>query len=120
MGSSGTGKFGNYTGAKNEENKCVEDFYDINLEEVAISDFYTSLKTLPDVGSKVYLFEKLHNKRLAIKDSKKDLIIGYLPIEYNYLYTNCILNKGYSYDGQVIFSNDLPIINVVVELNGKK
>ena len=138
MGSTGSGRFGNYQigggstgngqdtpgmgsgGAGNgfggsDEVKCPQVIENIRLEDVATSEYYSKNTSLPAVQIIVQIRNKVHLGRLAVETVDTHEVIGNLPTQYNYL-LNCI-KSGYHYHGHVISSGITPIPFVVVTLN---
>lgn len=114
MGSTGTGRFSDYSGTPDGRRSggngqggsggsggsdCDRAIGDIQLEEVGRCQFFITKNDLPQKHSDVSLDSELVSGRLAIKDQKSGLIIGYLPTRYNYL-LSC-MNEGFSYVGIV-------------------
>ena len=126
MGSTGSGRFGNYHigevsgnngigGSSAGEITCPETIENIRLEDVATSEFFTKHGTLPVSHSNVELRNSLFCGRLVVETTDTHEIIGNLPTKYNYLIT-CI-KRGSNYNGVVISSGISPIPFVVVTLN---
>lgn len=138
MGSSGSGKFGNYHIDKNfNESKqnngtntsgiggaveghgevmCPNSIELIKLEDVPFSEYYKMYNNVPAKDEKVKLRNTLHNGRLVVELLSTSEIIGNLPTEYNYLF-NCV-RKGKAYFGEINSSGISPIPYVVVSLHG--
>jgi hypothetical protein len=132
MGSTGSGSFGTYqvensqtTDGKKTANgdmnggtaeiECPPDIAVIHMEDIAASNYYSSLKSLPSAGSTVSLYNKIYNGRLVVKDDSTGKFLGNLPTQYNFL-INCI-KKGVNYTGNVIGSGSSPIPYVDVTLH---
>lgn len=131
MGSSGTGRFGNYPGGNggsisaNGQNgisgggvgeiECPMVIEHIRLEDVAVSEYYVNNNALPDQNDGVALSNRIFNGRLVVTSALSNEIIGNLPTRYNYL-INCI-NRGVNYSGRVISSGISPVPFVVVTLH---
>jgi len=125
MGSTGSGMFGTYRGDGagaisggsingGGDNQCPLEIENINLEDVAISDYYLDHNNVPDTNLNVILNTKTVNGRLVIVLVGTNEIIGNLPVKYNYL--NLCIKKGKKYSGHVISSGVSPIPYVVVNL----
>lgn len=137
MGSSGYGMFGNYR-FKTEENDLIQkqegptgsvgnigdgqgetgmpnDIKLIRLEDVAISDYYLSHKSLPNAGVSVNISDTIHNGRLVVVLTSTGEILGNLPTQYNYLVK--YINRGINYIGAVDSSGVNPIPFLVVSLH---
>lgn len=112
MGSTGTGNFGDYrpSGAT----RCDQPI-DAELEDVAQSEYVTSMKAVPKVGALVRLRPTLSNGRIVAEDSQTAKVIGSLPTRYNYLLL--CLTKGYGYEGSVSASATRPLHAVDVHLD---
>lgn len=116
MGSSGTGRFGDYFKGK-EMNKemCAQEINKIILEDVGILDYYNKNSSVPPIMKEVYLNNQLHhNSRLSVCSKETNQIIGLLPSKYNKLLA-CI-RMGYQYKGSIIFSISTPIPRVEINL----
>ncbi len=118
MGSTGSGHFSDYSGAKSGDgagqgagggasgiDKCRQAFSSI-LEEVAQCDYYATRKTVPSPGSQLSIVLK---GRLFAVDSN-GTYIGALPTSFNYL-AACLAN-GITYVGVVKSSTDSPVPSV--------
>jgi hypothetical protein len=97
-------------------NKCEEPITNVPLEEVASSPYFTTKNGVPPVGTTVSVRETLVQGRVAIA-SDGDEVIGYLPVEYNYV-RRCI-EQGFSYTGEVVLSASRPIPTVRVTLSAQ-
>lgn len=132
MGSSGSGRFGNYRISgeldKNEKNKinegidsiggeveCPEIIENIRLEDVATSEYFVKYGNLPTVQSIIKIRDSIYQGRLVAEVVDTNEIIGNLPTQYNYLF-NC-LKSGVHYNGRVISSGKSPIPFIVVTIN---
>ena len=138
MGSSGSGRFGNYHINDNSkepkqnngtnvsgiggavegygEVMCPDSIELIKLEDVPFSEYYKTYNNVPAKDEKVKLRNTLHNGRLVVELLSTNEIIGNLPTEYNYLF-NCV-RKGKAYFGEINSSGINPIPYVVVSLHG--
>lgn len=118
MGSTGSGRFSDYSTAKNENatgnglgggksgiDKCQLAFSSI-LEEVAQCDFYAKAKTVPAPGSRLSI---VLSGRIFAVDSKGTKV-GALPTSFNYL--AACLEDGFRYVGVVKSSATSPIPSV--------
>lgn len=123
MGSTGSGMFGTYRGegegslpkgANGSENQCPKLLEDINLEDVAISEFFNKYSKVPDVGSSIEVLDQLVNRRLVVILSNTNEVIGNIPVRYNYI--NLCTKKGIKYSGNIISSGLIPIPYIVVNL----
>jgi hypothetical protein len=129
MGSTGTGRFGNYRiglasgdGKNSKEDSmstkefiCPDNIEFIQIEDVAISEYFTKHNSLPAQHTSVRLKRALEFGRLVIETSESSETIGNLPTQYNYL-LECIY-RGKTYSGQVLASGVDPIPYVVVNLS---
>jgi hypothetical protein len=119
MGSTGTGRFTDYTGTKankpggsggsSGEDQCDESIEAV-LEDVERCAYYEKNKKLPAVGTDISVSIV---KRLNITIGGETL--GYLPTKYNYL-AGCV-KGGAKYSGKVTSISSKPIIKVSIELN---
>ncbi|MBN2876773.1 MAG: hypothetical protein JXL85_03870 [Bacilli bacterium] len=117
MGSSGTGRFGGYSGKEREKNQC-EDFDEgIRLEEVSSSEFFLNNNCFPDIDTEVVIKDELVEKRVAIMETETSLVIGFLPIDFNYLYEKC-MKSGQKFYGNVSNTGFKPIPFILIELHG--
>lgn len=135
MGSTGSGRFGNYNiggadagiaatkgsssggiGGGVGEIECPDIIENIRLEDVATSEYYSVHRSLPAAGTAVQLRNRIFDGRLVVEAADTHEIIGNLPTGYNYL-LNCI-KRGKRYHGGVIATNNVPVQFVVVTLHG--
>jgi len=114
IGGSGVGGSGVGGSSANGEIVCPSKIENIRLEDVAVSEYYIKNKALPLANTAVYLSDKIHNGRLVVKEISSDIILGNLPTQYNFL-VNCI-KKDMQYKGVVISANEKPIPFIVVTL----
>lgn len=123
MGSSGSGMFGTYRaggigsiagGSSSEEVECPLVIENINLDDVAISEYFLNYKNVPDVNKTVELSTLIVNKRLVVILTDTGEVIGNLPVKYNYL--NICMKKDKKYSGTVKSSGLVPIPYIVVNL----
>lgn len=118
MGSMGTGEFGKISDAKNyNEARCLKELPDIELQEVANSEYYHSEGQVPDIFSAIYISRKLKHGRLQILLADDDREIGLLPSQFSYLHT--CLAKGHTYSGTIIFSENTQFPKIAVKLDAK-
>ena len=123
MGSSGSGRFGDYNirsslgGTSNEktEIECPLIVETIKVEDVATSQYYLDNQDVPLTCSRVELKSTIVNGRLVIEHLDSRKIVGNLPTQFNYLYT-CI-KQGMNYKGEVVSSGISPVPYVVVTLH---
>lgn len=125
MGSTGTGRFSDYSGTPNgrasgggaggggssNPNNCENAIGDIELEEVGRCPYFQTNNLVPIANSVVSLNQELVDGRLAILVDQSGLVIGYLPKRYNYL--RACMTEGFSYAGvvtSVVGSEDFPRI----------
>lgn len=101
MGSSGSGKFGNYRVGNGEgasrngsnangngdhgEIECPRVLNNISLEDVAVSEYYQKHNSLPEKNSAVELRNNVYQGRLVVETLDAREVIGNLPTQYNYL-----------------------------------
>jgi hypothetical protein len=118
MGSSGTGRFTDYSGTSSQnskiggssgEDKCGKAFT-TSLEEVERSAYFKDSSNLPPKGTKINIV--FNKPRLAAVAD--DTVIGYLPTDKNYI--KACLESGYEYPGVVSssLSNPVPSIQITV------
>lgn len=115
MGSMGTGSFGDYN--QKDKKKCARSIVNVMLEDVALSEFYTNSKKVPDEQCKVSVRQALLNGRIVCESLETLESIGALPTKYNYLLA--CMKDGYAYEGTVTYSSILPIPTVKVTLDAK-
>ncbi|CAI2299451.1 MULTISPECIES: hypothetical protein [Vibrionaceae] len=124
MGSTGSGKFTDYTGNRDEgaqtggssqQDQCELAFSCI-LEEVAQSAYYSTHGKVPQVGAQVII--QFEAPRIVAVDISTNLSCGALPTKYNYL-LKC-LNDNYNYFGIVTNSNDGPHPLVEIDVSPSK
>lgn len=123
MGSTGSGRFSDYSGTKAQSNsgdgtgvsggesgvdKCKQSF-NVLLEDVGSCDFYSEFMAVPDVGEQLgILFDK---RVFAVNvDGVK---VGALPTAYNYLVA--CLEAGITYVGRVDSSDASPVPTVAAD-----
>ncbi len=134
MGSTGTGRFSDYSGSSggsekstnsssnskrpgDASNRCEENLK-VSLEEVSICTYYSDHGDVPPVNTDIDVISKLVGGRIGVKTSTDSELIGYLPTEYNYL-RQC-MEQGYSYSGTVTSSSLKPIPRISVSLKPTK
>lgn len=103
-------------GPKKGSNKCEGPITNVALDEVARSAYFTINNSVPPVGTTVSVRGTLVQGRVAVVLGK-DEVVGYLPVEYNYL-RRCI-EQGFSYNGEVVLSASRPIPTVRVTLEAQ-
>ncbi|WP_216595348.1 hypothetical protein [Chromobacterium subtsugae] len=121
MGSTGSGHFSDYSGAKRDGpagqggsggmsgvDRCQLAF-STTLEEVAQCDFYARMKAVPPPGFELSV---VLDRRVFAVDSN-GIKIGALPTSFNYL--AACLASGTSYVGVVKSSTIAPIPTVEVD-----
>ncbi len=131
MGSSGTGRFSDYSGSpsgsentkqtdsgsgqgSSDSDICQRKILNAVLEEVALCEYYETYNEVPPKDTLIAVRKNLVDGRIGVQKADTEEIIGYLPTEYNYL-RRCMA-QGYSYNGQVISSSLRPVPTVTVEL----
>lgn len=117
MGSTGSGSFTDYSGAKNTHptgqgsgggggssgvDKCQQAFSCV-LQEVAQCDYYTRTRTVPAPGTELSI--SLDRRVFAVDSS--GATVGALPTSFNYL-AEC-LASGIRYVGVVKSSTSSPV-----------
>ena len=125
MGSTGTGKFTDYSGQTGNEgsggtagggsggssgvDNCDQAFAAI-LEEVERCAYFQQYHTPPPAGTAVVV--RLRG-RLSV-DTESGEVLGYLPTQYNYL-AGC-MSSGRNYAGSVTATSITPLIRVHVDI----
>lgn len=122
MGSTGSGRFTDYSGAKptvtssgggsgggSSGNDRCQQAFSCTLEEVAQCDYFVQTGSVPPVGSQVSLI--LQRRLFAVADN--GLKVGALPTSFNYL-ANC-LGAGINYAGVIRASTTVPVPSVSVD-----
>ncbi|MFF6016190.1 MULTISPECIES: hypothetical protein [Lysinibacillus] len=118
MGSVGTGAFGTFGDAKRyDKERCLRELPEIELQEVAHSEYYTAEGEVPNIFTAVYVAEKTKNGRLQVLLADDEREIGLLPSDFNYLLT--CLSKGHRYSGTIVYSEDSHFPKIVVNLDAK-
>ena len=138
MGSTGTGRFGNYPGNSRQSNLngqnsissdskdvyvgdknliCMKPLLKVNLEDVAQNDYFNINNEVPPIGYKVIVSSQLKFGRIAVVSDENSVTIGNLPTEYNYIFA--CLSSGFEYEGVVVSSGSNPFPYVVVDLNAR-
>ena len=125
MGSTGTGRFTDYTnyedqrkasiggntvGGSSGDDRCLRAF-STNLEDVGRSDYFKKNQILPSKGVSIKI---IHNERLQAIDIESNLAIGNLPTAYNYLLA-CMKDK-FIYSGVIYDSSLTPIPSITVDI----
>lgn len=124
MGSTGSGRFGTYSGggagafpgvsSGGSEFSCPLELLNVKIEDVGIGEYYTKNGVVPPVATQIILNSEIVNGRLVVVSLGTNQVIGNIPVEYNYL--NLCMKKGMIYKGGVISSGIRPIPYVVVNL----
>lgn len=122
MGSTGSGRFTDYSGTKptvtssgagggggSSGNDRCQQAFSCTLEEVAQCDYLMQTGSVPPVGSQVSLI--LQRRLFAVAEN--GLKVGALPTSFNYL-VNC-LGAGINYAGVVRASTNAPVPSVSVD-----
>lgn len=108
MGSSGSGRIGDYPGSSPEnkngdgggaggaggDDRCARAF-NVQLEDIEQSEFYTTTNALPPVGTQL----RIALKKRLVAETLQGQIVGNLPTSHNYL-AACI-KAGWTYVGNV-------------------
>jgi hypothetical protein len=130
MGSSGTGRFTDYSGSSEKSqddaskgqastgsgptggssgtDRCAQVFT-TDLEDVARSAYFAADGRLPPTGTAVDV--QLSGRLIA---SVGEVELGYLPTQYNYL-AGC-MKRGFSYAGTVTATRMTPTPSVTVDI----
>lgn len=124
MGSTGSGRFSDYSGTKAQYgsgdgtgvsggesgvDKCNQSF-NVLLEDVGSCDFYSEFTAVPDVGEPLAI---LFDKKRVFAINEDGVKIGALPTSYNYLVA--CLEAGVTYVGVVNSSDASPVPTVVAD-----
>lgn len=116
MGTSGSGRFSDYT-TKAEEEKCILTIDNEPIENYGDYDYGQESLVLPNVGTKIHLEAR---ERIVVVDTDTDQSIGALSTSFEYLRT-CIKVKKYEYNGRIKYSdNSKGMIDIRVDLIGTK
>lgn len=115
MGTTGSGRFGNYQ--PNQNRDCPAEIV-FNVEDIDISEYFQKSSSLPSVGSEVFIKNMLVNKRMVVVDKNTELILGNVPTVYNYIFDRCIM-AGKEYNGEVRNISTTPFNKILVELKLK-
>ena len=127
MGSSGTGRFGDYYGGGNagsisgntntgvDGDSWPRELLQIKLEDIEHLEYYLNNSSVPESGHLVQIRDSLYNGRVVVQSAVTLEIIGNIPTRYNYIFFNCVTN-GINYSGEVLSSDLTPIPFVVVNL----
>ncbi|WP_026793243.1 hypothetical protein [Pleomorphomonas oryzae] len=121
MGSSGSGRFSDYTGSAKKtesnggasggssgEDKCRQAF-STGLEDIEHYDYYKNHGQIPPNGSSLTL--ELRGRVVAVSDTGES--VGALPTQYNYI-AGC-LQSGIRYVGIIINSAAAPVMRIDVD-----
>jgi hypothetical protein len=129
MGSSHTGRFGDYPPSKGKkdgpeqpgggsgDDPCQRDLSNVTLDEVGRSAYFSAHTNVPAVGTTVVLRSTRVGPRLSI-DTTDGQSIGFLPTEFNYLAV-CI-QKGFTYSGEVSSTAQRPAPTVRIDLRATR
>lgn len=113
MGSSGSGRFSDYSGSPSSSNgsggsggssgtdQCAMAF-STELEEVGQCDYFTNTGTVPPPGTELTITVA---QRIVALDTS-GVVVGALPTRFNYL--AACLNEGFNYVGIVQSSSTFP------------
>jgi hypothetical protein len=108
------GSSGGKTGEPRKgSNKCGQPITNVALEEVALCQYFVTHRSVPAIGTAVSVSATLVHGRVAVITGA-DEVVGYLPVEYNYV-RRCI-EEGFSYGGEVVLSASRPIPTVRITL----
>lgn len=123
MGTSGHGNLSDYPGGhtggggvgagSGEQDRCRQ-VMTFDLEDVARSEYFVSVSSLPPAGTAVRLTSKLVDQRLAV-DAPDGRVLGLVPTRYNFIAIDCLPN-GVQYAEEVVASSLLPVPTVTVRL----
>ncbi|WP_221469041.1 hypothetical protein [Cohnella nanjingensis] len=88
---------------------------EVLLEEVSLSQYFGNHTDVPPKNHPVEVSSSTINGRIVVISSNNLEIIGYMPSRFSYL-LGC-MKKGHNYVGNVIFSTNVPIPKVMVNLD---
>lgn len=119
MGSSGSGRFGDYdqrsgsTGSNKgiEIEKLTKLIY---LDDVASAEYFSSTHTVPSIGKHVYISSELIDGRIVARLDDTNQSIGNIPTEYNYLLTE--LMGGKRLNGEIAIAGIEPIPYIAIRI----
>lgn len=123
MGSTGSGRFTDYSGAKttatisgsggggggSSGNDRCQQAFSCTLEEVAQCDYFVQTGLVPPVGSPLTI---VLQRRLFAKAANGPNV-GALPTSFNYLVA--CMESGVNYAGVVRASSNMPVPSVTVD-----
>lgn len=132
MGTKGTDKFREYReptkkpkktagrGGSGEEgvNRCSLPIRSVLLEEVARCDYFARSRSVPPVGTSVEVREALVGGRVAVASSADNIVLGYLPVDLNYL-RRC-LEQGFRYEGTVTSASSTKTPAIRINLDARQ
>lgn len=123
MGSTGSGRFTDYSGAKttattsgsgggggSSGNDRCQQAFSCTLEEVAQCDYFVHTRSVPPVGSTVTL---VLQRRLFVQ-APNGYNVGALPTSFNYL--AACMESGVNYVGVIQASSNAAVPLVTVDL----
>lgn len=116
MGSTGTGKFGNYYDTPKSTQSGINSLSNqvILLEDVALSEYYLKNKSVPKPKQKVQISDTILNGRLVVELTSNNQIIGNLPTDFNFLRLE--IQNGNRFTGEIAFSGIDPMPNIAIKL----
>ncbi|PET03960.1 hypothetical protein CN513_31410 [Bacillus cereus] len=116
MGSTGTGRFGDYKkGTTDTKGLCEKELKNVELEEVGRLEYFNTYENVPAVGELVVISDSLENGRIVVVIERTGEKVGLFPTRYSYI-PACI-KQGFRYAGSVVYSTLKPFPKVVVDLN---
>ncbi len=115
MGSTGTGRFGDYKGNGSDISKCDTPLRQVRLEEVSTIEYYVRNQSIAPMDTDIQLREKLYNGRIAVEETISNLVIGVMPTKYNYLLL--CMKSGKQYVGKITVSTNSPFPLIEVDLD---
>jgi len=110
MGTTGTGRFGDYGAGQDEGDRCDKAFA-ADLEDLATCAFYRDHESLPPAGTLIAL---IVNQRVTVVTAGTGEEIGHLPTEFNYL--RACIRSGRIYEGLVKSIAERPLLRVSVDI----
>lgn len=119
MGSSGSGRFGDYdqlSGSKGSSKGVdIEKLTKlINLDDVATAEYYSSIHEVPSIGERVYINDRLIDGRVVARLVDTNQAIGNIPTEYNYLLIE--MKDGKRFSGEIAIAGTEPIPYIAIKI----
>lgn len=87
----------------------------IRLEDVATSEYYKHRNTVPFAGTPVYIGTELFNKRMVVRETDSNSVLGNLPVKHQISFIRAL--DGVIFRGEVASSSTQPIPSISVKIN---